>query len=105
MYVELHNIYITYNNTDCLNDRFTYFYDSGSRGRGFEPHSDRRVVSLSKTYLPPKVLVIPRKRWLRPNMTETLFTGTLSIKPNQKHFYKSAQSRGTAYDGFSGHFL
>ena len=27
--------------------------DSGSRGRGFEPHSGRRVVSLSKTYLPP----------------------------------------------------
>ena len=59
--------------------------DSGSRGRGFEHHSGRRVVSLSKTYLPPKVhvLVIPRKRWLHPNMTEKLFTGTLSIKPNQ----------------------
>ena len=28
--------------------------DSGSRGRGFEPHSGRRVVSLSKTYLLPK---------------------------------------------------
>ena len=28
--------------------------DSGSRGWGFEPHSGRRVVSLSKTYLPPK---------------------------------------------------
>ena len=26
--------------------------DSGSRGRGFEPHLGRRVVSLSKTYLP-----------------------------------------------------
>ena len=50
---------------------------------GFEPHSGRRVVSLSKTYLPPKVLVIPRKQWLRPNMTEKLFTRTLSIKPNQ----------------------
>ena len=24
------------------------------RGRGLEPHSGRRVVSLSKTYLPPK---------------------------------------------------
>ena len=32
---------------------------------------------------PPKVLVIPRKRWLRPIMTEKLFTRTLSIKPNQ----------------------
>ena len=28
--------------------------DSGSRVRGFEPHSGHRVVSLSKTYLPPK---------------------------------------------------
>ena len=26
---------------------------SGSRGQGFEPHWGRRVVSLSKTYLPP----------------------------------------------------
>ena len=47
--------------------------DSGSRRRGFEPHSGRRVVSFSKTYLappppPPKVLVIPRQRWLRPNI-------------------------------------
>ena len=31
------------------------------------------------TFTPPKVLVIPRKRWLRPNMTEKLFTGTLRI--------------------------
>ena len=28
--------------------------DSGARGRGFDPHSGRRVVSLSKTHLPPK---------------------------------------------------
>ena len=66
---------------------------SGSRGRGFEPHSGRSVVSLSKTYLPPKkVLVIPRKRWLHPNMAEKLFTGMLSIKPNQKP--KQAQVSG-----------
>ena len=26
----------------------------------------------------PKVLVIPRNRWLRLNMTEKLFTGTLN---------------------------
>ena len=51
--------------------------DSGARGRGFDPHSGRRVVSLSKIHLPPKkVLVIPRKRWLRPDMTEKLLTGT-----------------------------
>ena len=66
--------------------------DSGFRGRGFEPHSGRRVVSLSKTYLPPKVLVIPRKRWLHPNMTEKLFTGTLSIKPNQTKTFSYAHS-------------
>ena len=28
--------------------------DSGARGRGFEPQSGRRVVSLSKIHLPPK---------------------------------------------------
>ena len=51
--------------------------DSGARGRGFDPHSGHRVVSLSKTHLPPKkVLVIPRKRWLHPDMTEKLLTGT-----------------------------
>ena len=27
--------------------------DSGARGRGFDPHSGRGVVSLSKIYLPP----------------------------------------------------
>ena len=52
--------------------------DSGARGRGLDPYSGRRVVSLSKIHLPPKVLVIHRKRRLRPDMTEKLFTGTLS---------------------------
>ena len=28
--------------------------DSGARNRGFDPHSGRRVVSLSKIHLPPK---------------------------------------------------
>ena len=28
--------------------------DPGARGRGFDPHSGRRVVSLSKIHLPPK---------------------------------------------------
>ena len=31
------------------------------------------------TFSRQKVLVNPRKRWLRPNMTEKLFTGTLRI--------------------------
>ena len=51
--------------------------DSGARDRGFDPHSGRRVVSLSKIHLPPKkVMVIPRKQWLRPDMTKKLLTGT-----------------------------
>ena len=51
--------------------------DSGARGRGSDPHSGYRVVSLSKIHLPlKKVLVIPRKRWLRPNMTKKLPTWT-----------------------------
>ena len=32
--------------------------DSGARGRGFDPHSGRRVVSLSKIHLLPKSTVI-----------------------------------------------
>ena len=60
--------------------------DSGARGLGFDTYL-RRVVSLSKdTFTLRKVtLVIPRKRWLRPDMIEKLFTGTLSLnktKPN-----------------------
>ena len=31
----------------------------------------------------PKVLVIPRNRWLRLNMTEKLFTGTLKHNQNK----------------------
>ena len=29
-------------------------WDSGARGQGFDPHLDRRVVSLSKIHLLPK---------------------------------------------------
>ena len=32
----------------------------------------------------PNVLVIPRKLWLHPDMTENLFTGTLSKKQTKK---------------------
>ena len=40
--------------------------------------------------LPKKVLVIPRNRWLRLNMTEKLFTGTLNHNQNKNktNFYK-----------------
>ena len=37
-------------------------------------------------FTPPKVLVIPRKRWLSPNMTEKLFTGALSVKQTKPKF-------------------
>ena len=37
----------------------------------------RRVVSLSKTLYSPKVLDMPRKCLLRPDMTEKLLTGNL----------------------------
>ena len=36
------------------------------------------------TFTPQKVLVIPRKRWLGPNMTGKLFTGTLRINQPTK---------------------
>ena len=48
--------------------------------RGFDSHSGRRVVSLSNIYL----LVIPRKWWPHPNMTEKLFIGMLSKKKNNR---------------------
>ena len=57
--------------------------DSGSRGLGFESYSCRRVVSLSKTYFPQKVLVIPRKLWLSPNMTEKIVYRDVKHQTNQ----------------------
>ena len=59
--------------------------DSGARSREFETFL-RRVVSLST--LPPKVLVIPRKQWLSPNMTEKLLTGTFSLNTKKKKLKK-----------------
>ena len=55
--------------------------DSGVRGWGFETYLCR-VVSLSKTLYSPKVLVIPRRRLLRPDMTETLLNGPLNLNTN-----------------------
>ena len=31
----------------------------------------------------PKVLVIPRKRWLRPDITKKVLTGTLNLNTNK----------------------
>ena len=75
--------------------------DSGSKGRGFEPHSGRTMLCpRARRIYSPKVLVIPRKWWLRPNMTEKLFTGTLKIKStNQSNM---SDARKTANYGFAG---
>ena len=66
--------------------------DSGSGDPGSILGRVGVFVSLSKRHLlPQKVLVIPRNRWLRLNMTEKLFTGTLNHNQNKtknkKHFY------------------
>ena len=50
---------------------------------GFDTHRRHRVVSLSKTHQLPTVLANPRKSWLRPDMTEQLLTGALSISANK----------------------
>ena len=57
---------------------------SRARGQGFETYL-RCVVSLSKTLYSPKVIVIRRKRWLRPNMTKKLLTRTLSLNINENY--------------------
>ena len=54
--------------------------DSGSRGRGFEPSLNQTVLCpRARHFNSLKVLVIPKKLWLHPIMTEKLFTGTLRI--------------------------
>ena len=47
----------------------------------------RRVVSLSKTLYSSKVKVIPRKWWLRFDMTEKLLTGTLNLNTNKQTLF------------------
>ena len=47
-------------------------------------------LAIKDTFIPRKVLVIPRKWCLRPNMTEKLFTRTLSLnKTKTKSMVKS----------------
>ena len=55
------------------------------RGQGFETNLSC-AVALSKTFYSPKVLVIPRKWWLRTDMTEKLLTGMLSFNTNKLFF-------------------
>ena len=53
---------------------------------GSKPTSPR-VVSLSKTLYSPKLLVIPRKRWLCPGMTEKLLTGMFNLNANKQTLF------------------
>ena len=48
---------------------------------GFPAMSDTNRAA--RDIYSPKVLVIPRNRWLRLNMTEKLFTGTLNHNQNK----------------------
>ena len=64
---------------------------SGSRSRGggggSSPTLAKQCCVLEQgTFTPKKVLVIPRKGWLHPNMTEKLFTGSLRINQHEKHY-------------------
>ena len=64
---------------------------SGSRSRGgggvSSPTLAKQCCVLEQgTFTPKKVLVIPRKGCLHPNMTEKLFTGTLRINQHEKHY-------------------
>ena len=54
-------------------------------------------MSLSKTLYSLKVLVKPRKRWLRPDMTEKLLTWTLNINTNKKLSDVCLSERGIVY--------
>ena len=68
--------------------------ESPRRQGGSNEHSQYRCVFMApgrcvcfleqETFTPQKVLVIPRNSWLRLNMTEKLFTGTLNHNKNKK---------------------
>ena len=57
--------------------------DSRPKGRGFEPHRRRCVVSLSKNINPSLVLVQPRKT--RPFITERLLMGRKESNQTNKN--------------------
>ena len=50
-----------------------------------------------ETFTPQKVLVIPRNRWLRLNMTEKLFTGTLNKNQKKKKKKKNKRKMSGSY--------
>ena len=57
--------------------------DSGSGTRVRSSAGSVYCFLEQETFTPQKVLVIPRNRWLRLNMTEKLFTGTLNKNQNK----------------------
>ena len=58
--------------------------DSRARGRRFNPHSGRRVVSLSKIHLPPKSTGYTQEAVAQSRHDlKKLFTGMLGKKRNQ----------------------
>ena len=57
--------------------------DSGSGDPGSILGRVGVLFPLARDIDSPKVLVIPRNRWLRLNMTEKLFTGTLNHNQNK----------------------
>ena len=69
--------------------------DSGARGRVFDTYL-RRVVSLSKdTFTPRKELVIPRKWWLRPDMTDFFYC---DAQPKQSQtFLRRVMKKKTSF--------
>ena len=58
--------------------------DSGSEDPGSILGQVGVLFSRARDIYSPKVLVIPRNKWLGLNMTEKLFTGTLNKNQNKK---------------------
>ena len=60
--------------------------DSGEKGGGGSWKSTSALLCPLSLYS-PKVLVIPRKRWLGLNMTEKLLTGMLNLNTNKQNHH------------------
>ena len=74
-------------NMHCLIGGSTGVVVRASDSRSGDPGSIHGRVGVlfpwARDIYSPKVLVIPRNRWLRLNMTEKLFTGTLNHNQNK----------------------
>ena len=53
--------------------------------------SEQGHLQKEDTFTPRKVLVIPWKRWLRPDMTRKLFTGMLSLNKTKNNHSQKKQ--------------